>query len=62
VAKQVVIYPLLHKELTESEYKLLQPNICKTFLIKNTSSDSSEFLETEPDSFFTTYNQISNAN
>ena len=62
VAKQVVIYPLLHKELTENEYKLLQSNVCKTFLIKNTSSDSSEFLETEPDNFFTTYNQISNAN
>ncbi|MDR1678634.1 MAG: DNA sulfur modification protein DndD [Prevotellaceae bacterium] len=62
VAKQVVIYPLLHKELTENEYKLLQSNVCKTFLINNTSSDSSEFLETEPDDFFSTYNQISNAN
>jgi len=62
VAKQVVIYPLLYKELNEDEYKLLQANVCKTFLINNTSSDSSEFLETEPDKFFTTYNQISNAN
>lgn len=62
VAKQVVIYPLLHKELTENEYKLLQSNVCKTFLINNTSSDSSEFIETDPDNFFTTYNKISNAN
>ena len=62
VSKQVIIYPLLYKELTEDEYKLLQPNVCKTFLINNTSIDSSEFLETETDSFFTTYNQISNAN
>lgn len=62
VAKQVVIYPLLHKELTEEEYQLLQPNVCKTFLINNTSTDSSQFLETEPSNFFTTYNQISNAN
>jgi DNA sulfur modification protein DndD len=62
VAKQVVIFPLLHKELTENEYKLLQSNVCRTFLINNTSSDSSEFLETEPNDFFTKYNYISNAN
>ena len=62
VAKQVVIFPLLHKELTENEYKLLQSNVCRTFLINNTSSDSSEFSETEPNDFFTKYNYISNAN
>lgn len=62
VSNQVVIYPLLYKELTEEEYKLLQPNVCKTFLILNTSTDSSEFIETEPKNFFTTYNKISNAN
>lgn len=62
VAKQVVIFPLLHKELTENEYKLLQSNVCRTFLINNTSSDSSGFSETEPNDFFTKYNYISNAN
>jgi len=62
VSKQVIIYPLLYKELTEEEYQLLQPNVCKTFLINNTSTDSSQFLETEPDNFFATYNQLSNAN
>jgi DNA sulfur modification protein DndD len=62
VSKQVIIYPLLYKELTEEEYQLLQPNVCKTFLIDNISTDSSQFLETKPDDFFTTYNQISYAN
>ena len=62
VSKQVIIYPLLYKELTEEEYKLLQQNVCKTVLINNTTIDSSEFLETETDKFFITYNQISNAN
>jgi len=62
VAKQVVIFPLLHKELTENEFQLLQSNVCRTFLINNTSPYSSEFLETEPDEFFTKYNQVSNAN
>jgi len=62
VSKQVVIYPLLYKELTEEEYELLQPNVCRTYLINNTSTDSSEFVETEPDNFFSTYNQLNNAN
>ena len=62
VSKQVVIYPLLYKELTEEEYELLQPNVCRTYLINNTSTDSSEFVETEPDNFFSTYNQLKNAN
>jgi DNA sulfur modification protein DndD len=62
VSKQVIIYPLLYKELTEEEYKLLEPKVCKTFLINNTTTDSSEFLETAPNKFFITYNQISNAN
>jgi DNA sulfur modification protein DndD len=62
VSKQVIIYPLLYKELTEEEYQILQPNVCKTYLINNTSTDSSQFVETELSNFFTTYNQISNAN
>ncbi len=59
VAKQVVILPLLYKELTEEEYRLLQPKVCRAFLINNTTTDSSEFMETEPSNLFTTYNQIS---
>ncbi len=62
VSKQVVIFPLINKELNEKEYALLQPNVCKAFLIKNTTTDSSEFLETMPDNFLNTYNQIYNAN
>lgn len=61
VSKQVIIYPLLHKELTEEEYHLLQPNVCKTFLINNISIDNSKFIETEPSNFFIIYDHISNA-
>ena len=62
VSKQVVIFPLINKELTAKEYKILQPKVCKAFLIKNTSTDSSEFLETTPEQFITTYNDLYNAN
>lgn len=62
VSKQVVIFPLINKELTEKEYSILQPKVCKAFLINNTSTDSSEFMETTPDQFITTYNDLYNAN
>lgn len=62
VSKQVVIFPLINKELTAKEYNVLQPKVCKAFLIRNTSTDSSEFQETTPEQFITTYNDLYNAN
>jgi DNA sulfur modification protein DndD len=62
VSNQVVIFPLINKELTELEYKDLQPNVSKAYLIKNTTTDSSEFLETTPDEFLNTYNSLYHAN
>lgn len=62
VSKQVVIFPLINKELTENEYRILQPKVSKTFLINNTSTDTSEFLETIPKDFIKEYNNIYNAN
>jgi DNA sulfur modification protein DndD len=61
VSKQVVIFPLINKELTAQEYSLLQSKVCRTYLINNTSTDSSEFLETTPENFLSTYNQTYNA-
>jgi DNA sulfur modification protein DndD len=62
VSKQVVIFPLINKELTEEEYSKLKPNVCRTYLINNVSTDSSQFLETSPDEFMNTYNAIYHAN
>jgi DNA sulfur modification protein DndD len=62
VSKQVVIFPLINKELTEMEYRDLQPNVSKAYLINNTSTDSSVFLETTPDTFLSTYNSLYHAN
>ncbi|KAA6331369.1 hypothetical protein EZS27_020018 [termite gut metagenome] len=61
VSKQVVIFPLINKELTEKEYYVLQPKVCRAYLIDNTSTDSSRFIETTPDKFIGTYNQKYNA-
>ena len=62
VSKQVVIFPLINKELTAKEYEQLQPNVAKAYLINNISTDSSEFLTTTPEDFLNTYNEIYYAN
>lgn len=62
VSKQVIIFPLINKELTENEYLKLKPNVNRTYLINNISTDSSVFLETTPDDFLATYKEIYHAN
>lgn len=62
VSKQVIIFPLINKELTQKEFNQLMPKINKTFLINNLTTTTSEFVETEPDSFLETYNQFYHAN
>jgi DNA sulfur modification protein DndD len=62
VSKQVIIFPLINKELTQKEFNQLLPKINKTFLINNLTTTTSEFVETEPDSFLETYSQIYHAN
>ena len=40
ISEQVVLFPLLEKELSEAEYDLLKPNLNKAFLIHNTDKGS----------------------
>ena len=58
VAEQVILFPLLKKELTDDEYRMLQPHIARTYLIQNIESERSEFQEEQPDQFIQTYNQL----
>ena len=63
VSNQVVLFPLLIKELTESEYdNILKPNVNKTFIIKNFNSEWSQFEEVNPDELITKYKEENNAN
>ncbi len=48
VSKQVIIFPLLEKEMNKKEFQVLLPNIQKTFLIKNKNNQSSVFEEIKP--------------
>ncbi|WP_417854903.1 hypothetical protein [Xanthomarina gelatinilytica] len=58
VSKQVVLFPLLHKELTVSEFNLLKPKISKVYLIHNFSTDASKFVEATTDNLLTKYNEL----
>ena len=58
VSNQVVIFPLLLKELTEKEYNLLLPNVSRTYIIDNVSPDASHFMEVNPECLIDKYNEL----
>jgi DNA sulfur modification protein DndD len=57
ISSQVVILPLLYKELTEVEYFELQPKVNQVFLINN-SKNKSCFKSINPSELFSTSIQI----
>ena len=61
VSDQVILFPLVNKELTHKEFKLLESKIAKAYLINNIDTDKSTFIETTPREFFSTYNSLYNA-
>jgi len=60
ISDQVVIFPLINKELTEREYNILSKHIAQTYLIHNVHEDKSEFMPLDPDKFLKTYNRMYN--
>jgi DNA sulfur modification protein DndD len=60
ISDQVVLFPLINKELNEKEFQILSKNIAQTYLINNTSVDTSEFLRVTTENFFNTYNRMYN--
>ena len=57
VSKQVVLFPLIHKELTASEYEILKPNVSRAYLIDNVHNDKSQFVEVNPDILINEYDE-----
>lgn len=58
VSHQVVLFPLIHKELTSDEYQNLLPNIKNCTIIQNISNDESKFLSIDPNNLFEIYNNM----
>jgi len=57
VSDQVVIFPLVNKELNSKEYDILLKKISRTYLIDNIHIDKSQFIEVKPNEFLATYNK-----
>lgn len=55
VSGQVVLFPLLEKELNENEYDMLLPKVGKSYLIKQIASDSSVFMDVWPKDLFSQF-------
>ncbi len=54
VSEQVVLFPLLEKELTEREFEWMLPRVSRSFLIKNVNKNKSSFEEIKPSELFAT--------
>lgn len=54
VSKQVILFPLLMKELTEEEYELIKPIVSRAYLIQH-NNNASQFNEVNPDNLFEQY-------
>ena len=61
VSKQVILFPLLKKELTEEEYEYIQSIVSKSYLIDN-GKGGSHFVEVKPENLFEEYNNSKYAN
>jgi DNA sulfur modification protein DndD len=62
ISGQVVLFPLLEKELNEDEYGLLLPKVGKSFLIRQFAAYQSAFQEVEPAILFNYYHQMYSQN
>ncbi|MDB5119737.1 MAG: sulfur modification protein DndD [Sphingobacteriales bacterium] len=57
LSAQVVLFPLLQKELNEDEYAWMRDKVGKAYLIKQNNKYNSGFVEVRPDILFDAYNQ-----
>lgn len=63
VSKQVILLPLLQKEMSEEEFDLLESNVKSTHLIYHKAEDSSStFIHVENKELFNTINSLNQAN
>lgn len=62
ISNQVVLFPLINKEMNEEEYELIRPKVSRSYLIHNVSNDESSFMEISPIELFEEHNRKYNAN
>jgi len=57
ISDQVVLFPLIEKELSRDEYKILLPKVNSTFIINNINDNQSQFIKVSPEKLFDTYHE-----
>ena len=57
ISDQVVIFPLIKKEMTEEEYEIILPRVANAYLITNENNDQSSFKEVNPEKLFETFEE-----
>ncbi len=60
ISKQVIMLPLLNKELNEKEYQKLIRNVSASYIINNESKDASKIIEVSPDKLYEEYDRLNN--
>ena len=58
ISKQVILFPLLKKEMTEDEYGYLEDKVKSAFIIKNEQQDFSYFMPINPLNLFEAVKKI----
>ncbi|TDB60409.1 AAA family ATPase [Arundinibacter roseus] len=58
ISEQVVIFPLMNKELIQSEYSLLADRVAGAYFIVNRSADHSEFVPVGAEELFQKYDEM----
>lgn len=52
ISEQVVIFPLIKKEMTREEYEIILPRVANVYLIENKDNEQSNFREVKPQNLF----------
>ena len=58
ISDQVVIFPLVKKEMTEEEYEDILPKVSNVYLIANHSNEESKFEEIKPEQLFEKFEEF----
>jgi DNA sulfur modification protein DndD len=58
ISKQVVLFPILEKELTEQEFNILKENLNSSYLIDNNGQEKSTFIRIDNENLFTGLTKI----
>ena len=58
VSEQVVLFPLIKKEMTSDEYNIILPYLSNTYLLSNSDNYKTEFISTDANKLFEEFEKM----